>query len=80
MGLVLPRDVKARSWQVGALVAITLLLVAVILFVVLGAMGLPTLETSLTFIPVLGFSMLAGIVSGIIVRARARRTSRTRES
>lgn len=76
MGLVLPQDVKARSWQLGALVAVTLLLLAIVLFVILAAMGLLTLETSLTFVPVLGFSVLAGIVSGIIVRSRARRTSR----
>jgi len=61
--------IKTRSWLVATSVTI-------VVFVAISALALPTLETSLTFIPILGVSVFAGAISGFIVRKRARSGSR----
>jgi len=46
-------------------------IVAVVVFIALCALALPKLETSLTFIPIIAISVIAGAISGFLVRKRA---------
>jgi hypothetical protein len=67
------QDVKTRSWLVAAIVTI-------VVFIALSALALPRLETSLTFIPLLGLSVLSDVLSGFLTRFRARRTDQRERS
>jgi len=66
MKLVMPEDVNERSRLVGWTVALGALLV-------LGAVMLPHMESSLVFVPLLLLSALAGALASSFVRYRARR-------
>jgi hypothetical protein len=51
--------------------------VSVATFIVLCAVALPGMETSLVFIPILALSAVAGVVSWAAMRYVARRSERT---
>jgi hypothetical protein len=51
--------------------------VSVATFMVLCAVALPGMETSLVFIPILALSAVAGVVSWVAMRYVARRSERT---
>jgi hypothetical protein len=51
--------------------------VSVATFMVLCAVALPGMETSLVFIPILVLSAVAGVVSWAVMRYAARRSERT---
>jgi hypothetical protein len=59
-------NIKTRGWLVATIVTL-------VVFASLSALALPTLETSLTFIPILVISIIAGTISGFLVRKRAQR-------
>jgi hypothetical protein len=60
----MPEEAKTFGWLIATLVA-------VVVFITLCALALPRLETSLTFIPILAISVIAGAISGFLVRKRA---------
>ena len=52
--------------------------VSIATFVVLCAIALPRMETSLVFIPILALSAFAGVISWAIMRYAAHRSGRVR--
>ncbi|MGA9587735.1 MAG: hypothetical protein WBQ95_20565 [Terracidiphilus sp.] len=57
-------NIKTVGWLVATIVT-------VVVFIALCTFALPRLESSLTFVPILAVSVLAGAIAGFVARKRA---------